>query len=201
MRLPERTAGWMEPGDTINSVRRTSGLDAIAEIADSLRQQTALVLTDTRELITKLTATVVVAQREMERTAPDVRTTLTEMSNVLTQLRPTLARADSMMGSVTGTMDGLRDSISTTLSQTRSLLSHLDSLALTASAIAGENRSVFRSTAENLYVISAKLEHFMDQVSRRPLRMLTGVRTLSSDSLRALSRELDSLADSAGSGP
>jgi hypothetical protein len=123
------------------------------------------------------------------------------MSNVLAQLRPTLARADTMMGSVSGTMDGLRDSISGTLSQTHSLLSHLDSLTLTASAIAGENRSVFRSTAENLYVISAKLEHFMDQVSRRPLRMLTGVRALSGDSLRALSRELDSLADSAGTGP
>lgn len=197
LRMPDRGVGRLASGDTINSMRLSSGLDAIAQIADSLRQQTALVLSDTRTLIDNLSKTVVLAHRELERTAPTVRTTLDEMSNVLAQLRPTLARADTLMGSVHGAMGGLTDSISATLAQTHSLLSHLDSLAVTASAIAGENREVVRTTAENLYVISAKLEHFLDQVSRRPMRMFTGVRVLPSDSLRAQSQELDST----GAGP
>lgn len=192
LRLPERNAGWMAPGDTINSVRKTSGLDAIAETADSLRQQIALVLTDTRSLISNLSSTVVQAQREMERTAPEVRSAMTQMTGVLTQLRPTLARAETLMASIDGTVGGLQDSISQTLSQTRSLLFHLDSLAITATAMAGENRAIVRSTTENLYVISAKLEHFLDQISRRPMRLFTGVNTISSDSLRAQSHSQDS---------
>jgi ABC-type transporter Mla subunit MlaD len=195
--LPERTAGWMSPGDTIQSSRKASGLHALAQTADSLRQQITLVLSDTRTLIGNLTSTVVFAQKELERTSPEVRTTLAEMSGVLATLRPTLARADTLMGSMNGSVAGLQDSISQTLSQTRSLLSHLDSLAITASAMAGENRQVVRTTAENLYVISAKLDHFLDQVSRRPLRMITGVQILPTDSLRARARAMDST----GTGP
>lgn len=202
LRLPERSVGWMTPGDTINSSRKASGLDAIAETADSLRRQVALVLTDTRALIGNLSRTVVLAQSELEKTGPDVRATMNQMSGVLAQLRPTLARADTLMGTVNGTVGGLQDSISQTLSQARSLLQHLDSLAITASAMAGENREVVRTTAQNLYVISAKLDHFLDQVSRRPLRMITGVSAMSSDSLRARSRATDSMpADSTGNRP
>jgi len=203
LRLPERSVGWMTPGDTINSSRKSSGLDAIAEIADSLRVQLVLVLADTRTLISHLSSTVVTAHRELERTAPEVRSTMSQMSNVLALLGPTLARADSLMGSVNGAVGGLQDSISMTLSQTRSLLLHLDSLAITASAIAGENREVVRTTAQNLYVISAKLDHFLDQVSRRPLRMITGVSAMPGDSLRVRSRAEDSARalDSTGSRP
>ena len=203
LHLPERNVGRTAPGDTINSIRKTSGLDAIAETADSLRRQVALVLADTRSLISNLSSTVLLAQRELERTSPEVRSTLNQMSGVLAQLSPTLARADTLMGSINGTIGGLQDSISRTLSQTRSLLLHLDSLAITASAIAGENREVVRTTAENLYVISAKLEHLLDQVSRRPLRMITGVTGISRDSLRARSRAADSIRalDSTGTSP
>jgi ABC-type transporter Mla subunit MlaD len=179
LRMPQRPIGRLAPGDTINSVRRSSGLDAIAQIADSLRQQIALVLTDTRSLIENLSTTVVLAQQELRQTAPEVRTTMDEIRASLAQLRPTLARADTLMATATGRMGGVSDSIATTLAQTRSLIAHLDSLAITASGIAGENRAVVRTTAENLFVISAKLENFLDQVSRRPLRMIYGVKPLS----------------------
>jgi ABC-type transporter Mla subunit MlaD len=178
LRMPERPVGKLAPGDTIGSTVRSSGLDAIAQIADSLRRQIALVLTDTRTLIENLSGTVVLARHELERTAPEVRATMDEIQLSLSQLRPTLARADTLMSTATGRMDLVSDSIAATLAQTRSMIAHLDSLALTATAIAGENRSVVRTTAENLFVISAKLEHFLDQVSRRPLRMIYGVRPL-----------------------
>lgn len=192
LRLPERSVGRLTSGDTITSARRASGLDAIAQTADSLSRQIALVLTDTRVLINNLSETVVLAHRELERTAPEIRSTLQSMDAALAQLRPALARADTLMAGMNGRLGGIQDSISTTLAQTHSLLAHLDTLTVTASAIAGENREVVRTTAENLYVISAKLDHFLDQVSRRPLRMITGVRALPSDSLRASARKPDS---------
>jgi ABC-type transporter Mla subunit MlaD len=178
LRMPARPIGRLAAGDTIASIRRASGLDAIAQIADSLRQQIALVLTDTRTLIENLSSTVVLAERELRQTGPEVRATLNEVQASLAQLRPTLARADSLMSTATGRMDGVSDSIAATLFQTRSMIAHLDTLAVTATSIAGENREVVRTTAENLFIISAKLENFLDQVSRRPLRMITGVRPL-----------------------
>lgn len=178
LRMPERPVGKLAAGDTINSTVRSSGLDAIAMIADSLRQQIALVLTDTRTLIENLSNTVTLAERELRQTAPEIRATMSEVQASLVQLRPTLARADTLMATATTRMDGVSDSIAATLTETKSMIAHLDSLALTASSIAGENRAVVRTTAENLFVISAKLEHFLDQVSRRPLRMIYGVRPL-----------------------
>jgi ABC-type transporter Mla subunit MlaD len=178
LRMPDRPVGTLAAGDTIGSTVRSSGLDAIAQIADSLRQQIALVLTDTRTLIENLSSTVVLAEQELRQTAPQVRATMSEVQASLAQLRPTLARADTLMATATNRMDGVSDSIAATLAQTKGMIAHLDSLALTATAIAGENRAVVRTTAENLFVISAKLEHFLDQVSRRPLRMLYGVRPL-----------------------
>jgi ABC-type transporter Mla subunit MlaD len=185
LRMPERPVGRLAAGDTIGSTVRSSGLDAIAQIADSLRQQITLVLADTRSLIDNLSATVILAQRELRQTAPEVRQTMTDLQASLVQLRPTLARADTLMATATSTMGGVSDSIAATLAQTRSMVAHLDSLALAATAIAGENRAVVRTTAENLFVISAKLEHFLDQVSRRPLRMIYGVRPLA-DSVRPM---------------
>ena len=200
LRMPERPVGRLAAGDTIPSMVRSSGLDAIAQIADSLRRQITLVLTDTRSLIENLSATVVLAQRELRQTAPDVRETMAEVQASLAQLRPTLARADTLMATATGRMDGVSDSIAATLAQTKSMIAHLDSLALTATAIAGENRAVVRTTAENLFVISAKLEHFLDQVSRRPLRMLYGVRPFP-DSIRPVPPSTTPQASEASSQP
>ncbi|MGE0352621.1 MAG: MlaD family protein [Gemmatimonadales bacterium] len=183
LRLPERPVGRMLPGDTISSIRRASPLDAIAQTADSLQRQLSLVLEDSRRLIDNLNGTVVLAQTELRRTAPEIRGTLTGVREALAALTPALSRADTLMADARGRLGSLHDSVSTTLAETRSLVTHLDSLAQTASAIAGENRDDLRTMVTNLYVLSAKLEYFLDQVSRRPLRMITGVRPPPSESL------------------
>lgn len=185
LRFPEHPVGAMETGDTINSSRRASPLDAIAETADSLKRQFADALEDTRHLVRNLDATVVLAQRELRQTAPAVRGTVTELQTTLTRLEPALERADSLLADAHAGFGPLRDSVTTTLGQARQLVTHLDSLATMASLMASENRETVRSTTHNLYVLSAKLDHFMDQVSRRPLRMITGVSTWRPDSLES----------------
>ena len=183
LKLPPRFVGNLTPGDTIASIRKASALDAIAQIADSLQAQLSLVLEDSRTLVVRLTGAVSAAQGELERTAPTVRGTLQEMQGVLAQLRPTLARTDTLMATAGGRIGGLSDSVMTTLSQTRTLMGHLDSLALTATAITAENRGQIRDMVVSFHDISVKLEHFLDEVSRRPLKMITGVRPLPAESL------------------
>jgi ABC-type transporter Mla subunit MlaD len=155
----------------------------LKEVADTLRQQVSAILKDTRRLLATLDRTAAVAHAELAQTAPELRQTLGDVQRTLAALRPTLVRADTVLGSADRRLGVLQDSITATLVSARTLMGHLDSLTLTAAAIAGDNREVIRRTADHLYVVSAKLEHFVDQVSRRPLRMLTGVRPLARDSL------------------
>jgi hypothetical protein len=51
--------------------------------------------------------------------------------------------------------------------------------------MAGENRADIRATVAQMKLVGLQLEYFLDQVSRRPLRMITGVRPLPTDSVRA----------------
>jgi len=58
------------------------------------------------------------------------------------------------------------------------LLLRLDSLAHEAHSLATENRSDLRLTVANLTEASRQLNNFVDQMSRRPFRALTGVKPL-----------------------
>ncbi len=182
--LPEQAAGELHTGDTITSFRRTPALEAIARVADSLATQVKLVLGDTRTLIRKLTETAELANAEVGKTAPEVRQTLVEIENTLTQLRPALAQATTLMTTANQRVGVISDSVATTLSEAHGLLGNLDSLTTTARNIAQENQAEIKQVMANLNVVSAKLGHFFDQVTRRPLRMITGVRALPPESLQ-----------------
>jgi len=118
-------------------------------------------------------------QSTLRDVTPDVERTL---SGVAT----TMARLDSNRESLRAT--GLADSISTAVASTNRLLLRLDSLARDAHALATENRGDLRATVTNLSEASRQLNNFVDQMSRRPLRALTGVKPLppipSADSAR-----------------
>ncbi len=180
---PNDIAAALEPGDTIRGTLTLSWTDILKEVADTLRQQVSDILKDTRRLLATLDRTASLAHTELGATAPELRQTLAEVQQTLAALRPTVHRADTLLGTADRRLGVLQDSISATLASARVLMGHLDSLTLTAAAIAGDNREAIRRTADHLYVVSAKLEHFVDQVSRRPLRMITGVRPLARDSI------------------
>ena len=73
------------------------------------------------------------------------------------------------------------------VANTNRLLLRLDSLAREAHALTTENRSDLRLTVANLTEASRQLNNFVDQMSRRPFRALTGVKPLPPrDTLRAV---------------
>ena len=185
LKIPVRPypVGALRPGDTIPSTRQPAALEAIVRVADSLNQQVQKVLADARLLLTKLGRTADVASSELASTGPEVRHALTDLQSTLAEMRPALAQATSLMASADSRLGGLHDSITATLADTRRLVDHLDTLSVTATTMARDNEPEIRATINNLLQVSAKLDHFMDQVSRRPLRMIGGVRPLPPESL------------------
>jgi len=163
---------YLHAGDTLDSRRRGSALDAVAEVADQLSQRV-------QELVRTATQTLVRVQSTLRDVTPDVERTLSGVA-------ATMGRLDSVVNRFA--RRGLADSVSVAVANTNRLLLRLDSLAREAHSLTAENRSDLRATVTNLTEASRQLNNFVDQMSRRPFRALTGVQPLppvSRDSIRA----------------
>lgn len=160
--------GFLAPGDTILSRRVESVANVLSEVAGGLREEIATSLAQTRELMTRANRTVEASSRLLETTGPQVQATLDQLAH-------TLRRTDSLLVTVAPQVDTLADTLLATLSETRMVLARFDTLAHTAQGIASENRDALTETIQRLQRSAVMLEHFADRVSRRPLRLLTGV--------------------------
>jgi len=160
---------FIEPRDTIRMSRKSSAMDKMAEVADELSQRV-------QEMVRQATQTLVRVQTTVRDITPNIESTLSSVATAM-------GRVDSLVERLHRA--GLSDSIAATVTGTNRLLMRLDSLARDASALTSENRADLRATVMNLTEASRQLNHFVDQMSRRPYRALTGVKPLSRDSTGA----------------
>ena len=175
--------GALVPGDTIRATIQHSATDALKEVADSLKTQVSEVLRDTRKLLASLERTSTAAEQELRLTGPEIRLAIREVRTAAAALEPLLKNADSLVLAIEPRVGLLQDSLLATLSDARRLLQHSDSLTQSFTTIATDIRPDIKATAEGMAVVTAKLEYFVDQVSRRPYRMFSGVRQPPRDSL------------------
>ena len=160
---------FVEPNDTIRMSRRGSAMDKMADVADELSQRV-------QELVRQATQTLVRIQATVRDITPNIESTLTSVATAM-------GRVDSLVERMHRA--GLSDSIAATVAGTNRLLVRLDSLAGEARSLTLENRADLRTTVTNLTEASRQLNHFVDQMTRRPYRALTGVKPLSRDSTGA----------------
>ncbi|MBP9202250.1 MAG: hypothetical protein KBF47_19675, partial [Gemmatimonadales bacterium] len=112
-----------------------------------------------------------------------LRGTLTRMQAALDELRPAIASANALIASSDARVGTLQDSLLAALSDARQLLNDADTLTTTMTGLTRELTPDLKRTITNMYVVSAKLEHFIDAVTRRPHRLVTGVNALPRDSI------------------
>lgn len=156
------------PGDTIVSERRQGAVDVLGRLAADLTEHLRQTIDDTRALLRQTTRTASQAERLVTATAPRVEEVLDQLSRSLEQTDRVLADLGPRIGPV-------GDSLVALLADTRRALRQVNDLTETADAMAGENRAAIRETIQHLHNSAILLEHFADQVSRRPTRLLTGV--------------------------
>ena len=170
-----RKGTYLEPGDTIGSTRTVNAMDRLGDVADRLSTEVADALGETRRLLAGTTRAVARTDSLLVSTTPLVQRSLTQLALSLERADRTLAELEPKVGPVA-------DSLTVTLADTRRVLQRLDELATTANGMANENRDALRQTIDHLLRSSLVMDHFVEQVSRRPMRMLTGVKTPRSDS-------------------
>lgn len=165
--LPDTIRGgarriYVQAGDTLDSRRRGSALEAVAEVADELSQRV-------QEMVRTATQTLVRVQSTLRDVTPDVERTLGGVAT-------TMARLDSIVSRFG--QQGLADSIAGAVANTNRLLLRLDTLARDAHSLTTENRGDVRAAVANLTEASRQLNNFVEQMSRRPYRAFTGVKPL-----------------------
>ena len=182
---PASRGNFLAENDTLSGIPRPSPLNAIAEMADSLARQVSLVLADTRHLLATIDGTVRDVRSQVNAAGPRVQSSIAAMDEGLKHLEPTMRHAASLAAAADSSFVPLQDSLTRTLAAARQLLLRLDTLTNTTHQIAAENRADIRSTVSQMKVVGLQLEYFMDQLSRRPMRMLTGIKPVDPESLHA----------------
>ncbi len=168
--MPSVTAGssYLEPGDTLISERRPGVLDALGEMAAVLKEEIPTALEETRRLMQLATETLTEAGALLTATRP-------RAEEVLDRLATSLERTENLVAAEADRLGPLHDSLTLALADARVTLQHFDSLGVTALEMSRENREAIRLTIQQLHRAAVILEHFSEQLSRRPLRFLTGV--------------------------
>ena len=175
---PERSGAaieYLQPGDTIESTRLPGAVDLLANLSTELKEAVLLTLEQTRILMTQSTRTLVQSEAVIASTQEMLSTTTPQVDEALQLLAASLERTKQILAEVSPRIGPLQDSLTSTLSQARHLMVALDTLVADARAMLGENRAVVQEALARLTNTTRILDNFADQVSRRPLRLLTGV--------------------------
>jgi hypothetical protein len=143
-------------------------LDALADMASTLKSEIPVALEETRRLMELTAGTLTEAEEFLVSTRP-------RAEEVLERLAGSLESTEELLAMETERLGPLQDSLTLVLNDARTTLQRYDSLASTALAMSEENRELVRLTILQLHRSATILEHFAEQMSRRPLRFLTGV--------------------------
>lgn len=156
------------PGDTIESRRSQELLQALDQVVQQMREEVFLTLEESRRMLTASTSTINNAAGLMAETRPAVLEALEHLS-------ASIQASERLLADVQPRIGPLYDSLTATLGDTRRLLQQVQTIADTTETLIADSSTPIRVTLEHLVRATEILEHFADQVSRRPTRMLTGV--------------------------
>lgn len=166
-----RSGRLLGAGDTIASDRKIPVLDQVAEVAQSLSTEVKEVLHRTHQTLEHVDVILTQANGMLKDVQPNVQATLADVSKTMGRVNALVQRLDP----------GLADSVSQALALSNHVLLRIDSLAAQASQMTTENRQDIRTAVGNLTQLTRQLNHLTEEVSRRPYRLLTGVKPLATD--------------------
>ncbi|MCZ6857432.1 MAG: MlaD family protein [Gemmatimonadetes bacterium] len=177
LEIPGQAAGteFLQPGDTIDSDRIPGAVDLLGQVATALKSEVLQTLAQTQVLIEQSTRTIAETHGIIESTQRLIGTTTPKVEQALELLAASLERTDQILAEISPRVGPLQDSLMATLAQARRILTSFDTLATTAHELLAENRNVIQEALARLAHTTTVLDHFAEQVTRRPLRFLTGV--------------------------
>lgn len=164
---PDRGAP-LQPGSTVPGVRSTAILEQVQGITEDVSTELLTTMTVARNLMDSVTAAVVTANRTLTETSsaiPPLVQSLERQLEVTTSLTTDLQR---QVNTISPAALATIDSVGRLLADSRALVRDLHG---TLTATTPEIRQI----VSHLDTTTILLTHFVREVTRRPLRILSGV--------------------------
>lgn len=177
------SGGTLAPTDTIGLTRGGSALDAFGDLARNLKgtiEATLLAATSTMNAFKVLSESLTVATGTARRFVVGVQP---GTEKVLAGVAGNLESVRALLDSTTRRSGVTIRQVDSTLATSRLLIQRLDSLTRFFIAMGGENRPEIAAMIVNFRQMSEQMQYILDQLGRRPMRLITGVRV--PDTLRA----------------
>lgn len=162
----------LKPGDVIPSVKVGGTTNRMQLVVDSVGRDLRLVIAQVDKLVQSLGVTVASASATMKSANDMLAAVNGEVPGIMKGVKANLASADSLMKS----LNAMTPATVATLDSVRALLGDSRSAIARATEFLDNNEPQLASTIQNLDQASAVLNNLLKEVSRRPIKALTGVR-------------------------
>jgi ABC-type transporter Mla subunit MlaD len=166
----------LKPGDVIPSVQLRGGgtTNRMQLVVDSVGRDLRLVIASVERLVKTLDVTVASATATMTNANKMLASVNQEIPGIVHGVRANLASADSLLKS----LHTVTPATVATLDSVRALLGDSRIAIARATQFLDDNEPQLASTLANLDQASAVLNNLLKEVSRRPIKALTGVKPL-----------------------
>jgi ABC-type transporter Mla subunit MlaD len=162
----------LRPGEVVPSVKMGGTTNRMQLVVDSVGRDLRLVIGEVEKLVQSLGVTVTAATTTMRTANATLASVNQEMPQVMSSVRSNLANADSLIRS----LQTVTPATVATLDSVRALLGDSRLAIARATNFLDANEPQIASTLANLDQASAVLSNLLKEVSRRPIKALTGVK-------------------------
>ena len=169
---PLPNAAHLKPGDVIPSVQIGGTTNRMQLVVDSVGRDLRLVIAQVDKLVQSLSVTVASATTTMKSANEMMASVNGEVPAIMKGVKTNLASADSLMKS----LNAMTPATVATLDSVRALLGDSRLAIARATEFLDNNEPQIASTIQNLDQASAVLNNLLKEVSRRPIKALTGVK-------------------------
>jgi len=166
------TGAQLKPGAVIPSIQMGGTTNRMQLVVDSVGRDLRLVIGSVEKLVKSLDVTVASATQTMKSANTMLASVNQEVPGIMHEVRANLASADSLMKS----LHSVTPATLATLDSVRGLLGDSRVAISRATQFLDANEPQLTSTIANLDQASAVLNNLLKEVSRRPLKAITGVK-------------------------
>ncbi|MEX2177104.1 MAG: hypothetical protein WD801_00240 [Gemmatimonadaceae bacterium] len=172
LEMPKEPGALLTPGDVIPSVQQGGTTNRMQLVVDSVGRDLRLVIASVEKLVASLDATVANATATMRSANAMIASVNRDLPEVMGGVRSNLASADSLLRD----LHSITPVTVATLDSVRALLGDSRAAIARATGFLDESQPQITSTLANLDQASAVLTNLLTEISRRPIKAITGVR-------------------------
>lgn len=174
LEMPEDTAKKvaLRPGEVVPSVKMGGTTNRMQLVVDSVGRDLRQVIAQVDKLVRSLDVTVATATSTIKSANTVLASMNQELPTVMSSVRSNLANADTLIKG----LQAVTPATVATLDSVRLLLGDSRVAIARATSFLDENEPQIASTLANLDMASAVLSNLLKEVSRRPIKAITGVK-------------------------